>query len=373
MEERIFSVSELNNAIKQKIDYDPQFTNICVCGEISNYKLYPSGHHYFTLKDQESTLSCVMFKGSAFSLKFKPENGISVLAFGNISVYHRDGKYQLQCSSLIVAGAGDLQLAFEQLKEKLFKEGLFDKSHKKTLPKYPNSICIITSRAGAAVHDIIRILNKRWPVANLYLIPVRVQGEGSAEDIVRALQFANDNKIGDLIILGRGGGSIEDLWCFNEEIVARAIYKSNIPVVSAVGHEPDITISDYVADCRASTPSNAAEISVPDINEILFKLNSYKKYLDPSYFINNLRVDLDRYKDKLNLIFENSFERKKKLFIEQVAALDSLSPLKVLSRGYSVVCKNDLSVVDSSVLNIGDLINIRFNSGSADCVVEKVK
>ena len=266
-ETKVFSVSELNGLIKELFDHTPLFLNISVRGELSNYKIYPSGHHYFTLKDSECSLRCVMFKGNAMHLRFRPESGMSVTAFGRISVFPRDGAYQLYCTGLMPEGTGDLQVAFEQLKKKLGEEGLFDEAHKKPLPPFPQKIAIITSSAGAAVHDMIRILGRRWPMSKVLLLPVRVQGVEAPAEIAGAIRYANRYAVADLIITGRGGGSIEDLWAFNDERVARAIYASEIPVISAVGHEPDVTISDYVADRRASTPSNAAEIAVPDASE----------------------------------------------------------------------------------------------------------
>ena len=272
VEQTVFSVSEVNQLIKRLLDQVPQLQEIYVRGEISNYKLYPSGHHYFTLKDENGAMRCVMFKGQAQHLRFRPENGMKVIAFGRISVFPRDGAYQLYCSELSAEGLGDLHVAFEQLKEKLFKEGLFDASHKKPLPKYPQRIAIITSPAGAAVHDMIRILRARYPLSKVVLLPVRVQGAEAPPEIVGALLYANRWKVADVIITGRGGGSIEDLWAFNDERVARAIYDSDIPVISAVGHEPDVTIADFVADARASTPSNAAELAVPDQKELRHRL-----------------------------------------------------------------------------------------------------
>ena len=261
---KIYGVSELNNRIKDIIDSDRELAGVLVRGELSNYKIYPSGHHYFTMKDAEGALRCVMFKSSAIKLRFRPENGMKVIAFGRVSVFPRDGAYQLYCTELTPDGIGDLHVAFEQLKEKLSLEGLFDKSHKKLLPRYPQKIAVITSSAGAAVKDIIRVLGKRYPVAKVIVLPVRVQGVEAPAEIVGALKYANKYKIADLIIVGRGGGSIEDLWAFNDERVARAIYASEIPVISAVGHEPDVTIADFVADLRAATPSNGAELAVPD-------------------------------------------------------------------------------------------------------------
>ena len=270
----IFTVSEVNQFIKDLLDNVPPLQEVLLRGEISNYKLYPSGHHYFTLKDSQCSLKCVMFRGSAAHLRFRPENGMQVIASGRISVYPRDGAYQLYCTSLTPEGAGDLSVAFEQLKEKLRKEGLFDESHKKPLPPYPRRIAIVTSPAGAAVHDMIRILRRRYPIAKVLLLPVRVQGTEAPAEIAGAIRYANAHGLADVLITGRGGGSLEDLWAFNDERVARAIYDSDIPVISAVGHEPDVAISDFVADRRASTPSNAAEIAVPDMAELLRTLDA---------------------------------------------------------------------------------------------------
>ena len=269
MEQNIIAVSQVNEYIKFLLDRDELLTNLCVRGEVSNYKIYPSGHHYFTLKDAEGALKCVMFRSSAQRLRFRPENGMQVIAYGRVTVFPRDGAYQLYCSALTADGAGDLYVAFEQLKEKLSREGLFDPAHKKPLPRYPHTIAIITSAAGAAIMDMLRILAKRYPLAKIKLLPVRVQGAEAPAEIAGAIRYANHYQVADLIITGRGGGSMEDLWAFNDERVARAIYSSEIPVISAVGHEPDVTISDYVADLRAATPSNAAELAVPDRQELL--------------------------------------------------------------------------------------------------------
>ena len=260
----IFSVTELNQFVKMLLEGVPELQNVSVRGELSNYKMYPSGHHYFTLKDSEGALRCVMFRTQAQRLRFRPENGMKVVLTGRLAVFPRDGAYQLYCNTLTPEGVGDLAVAFEQLKAKLYAEGLFDPAHKKPLPRYPERIAVITSSAGAAVHDMIRILRRRYPLAKVILLPVRVQGTEAPPEIVGAIRYANRHRIGDVIITGRGGGSMEDLWAFNDERVARAIYASEIPVISAVGHEPDVTISDFVADARASTPSNAAEITVPE-------------------------------------------------------------------------------------------------------------
>ena len=268
MEQKVLSITQINEYIRSRLDADPLLGNVAVCGEISNYKLYPSGHHYFTLKDEGGALKCVMFKGNALRLRFRPENGMKVIAMGKISVYPRDGAYQLYVASMVVDGIGDLHAAFEQLKAKLSAQGLFDPAHKKPIPKFPGRIGIVTSSAGAAVHDMLRILRKRYPLSQVYLLPVRVQGAEAPAEIVGAIRYANYYKLADLLIVGRGGGSIEDLWAFNDEHVAHAIYESQIPIISAVGHEPDVTISDYVADVRAATPSNAAELVVPDQNAL---------------------------------------------------------------------------------------------------------
>lgn len=378
---------------------DPALADVCVRGELSNYKIYPSGHHYFTLKDSESSIHCVMFKSSASKLRFRPESGMGVTAFGRVSVYPRDGAYQLYCSGLMPEGTGDLQVAFEQLKKKLDEEGLFDRTHKKPLPRYPERIAIITSSAGAAVHDIIRILGHRWPLTKVLLLPVRVQGTEAPPEIVGAIRYANEFKVADVIITGRGGGSIEDLWAFNDERVARAIYASEIPVISAVGHEPDVTISDYVADVRASTPSNAAELAVPDINEFSEGLHSYeirsrqamakrlaalrtkldsisgKRVMqDPAASIDNRRIELDRSRDRLVSAQEHILSEKKHEFVRLTAALDAMSPLKVLSRGYSITTgsggKNIKSVNE---IHAGDKLTVRLADGTAGCTVDNVE
>ena len=398
MEKQTFTVTELNNRIKGLMDLDPLLADVCVRGELSNYKIYPSGHHYFTLKDSESSLRCVMFKSSASKLRFRPESGMGVTAFGRVSVYPRDGAYQLYCNALMPEGTGDLQVAFEQLKAKLSAEGLFDPAHKKPLPQFPERIAIITSSAGAAVHDMIRILSHRWPMTKVLLLPVRVQGTEAPAEIAGAIRYANEFKVADLIITGRGGGSIEDLWAFNDERVARAIYASKIPVISAVGHEPDVTISDYVADRRASTPSNAAEIAVPDKNEMLDVLRGYdirsaqamtklldrlkerlsnlesKRVLsDPSVYIDNRRIELDHGRDRLISAQERLLSGKKQSYVRLAASLDAMSPLRVLSRGYAIASKPDGEPVRSvKGLEAGEQISLRLADGSADCLVQSV-
>ena len=399
MERQTLSVSQLNNRIKGLIDGDPELSEVCVRGELSNYKIYPSGHHYFTLKDAESSIRCVMFKSSAVKLRFLPESGMGVTAFGRVSVYPRDGAYQLYCSALMPEGTGDLQVAFEQLKRKLDEEGLFAREHKKPLPRFPERIAIITSSAGAAVHDMIRILSHRWPLTKVILLPVRVQGAEAPPEIVGAIRYANEFNVADLIITGRGGGSIEDLWAFNDERVARAIYASEIPVISAVGHEPDVTISDYVADARASTPSNAAEIAVPDAAEFADALRSYeirssqamvkklaalrarldgistKRVMrDPSAAIDDRRILLDRCRDRLIGAQEHINAEKRHEYIRLTAALDAMSPLKVLSRGYAIVSGASGDVIKSiNAIDKGDTVSVRFSDGTADCEVASVR
>ena len=396
MNDRTLSVSELNAVIKSLIDSEPILGNVCVRGELSNYKIYPSGHHYFTLKDQESSLRCVMFKGSASKLRFRPESGMGVTAFGRVSVFPRDGAYQLYCTELIPEGTGDLQIAYEQLKAKLGAEGLFDASHKKPLPRYPEKIAIITSSAGAAVHDMIRILGHRWPMTKLILLPVRVQGVEAPPEIVGAIRYANAHNIADVIITGRGGGSIEDLWAFNDERVARAIYASEIPVISAVGHEPDVTIADYVADVRASTPSNAAEIAVPDMEDMLEQLKSFdirkdqamrkslarmrarldelsgrRAITDPMLYVDNKRAVLDHVQSRMLAASERTLENKRHSFVKLAASLDAMSPLKVLARGYSIATDEKGSLVrKTSDVQSGDKLHLRVSDGGIDCVVK---
>lgn len=391
------SVSELNKIIKNLVDSEPMLNNVCVRGELSNYKVYPSSHHYFTLKDAESSLRCVMFKGSAVKLRFRPESGMGVTAFGRISVFPRDGAYQLYCTDLIPEGTGDLQIAYEQLKAKLAAEGLFDRAHKKPLPEFPKKIAIITSSAGAAVHDMIRILGKRWPMTEVVLLPVRVQGVEAPPEIVGAIRYANAHKVADLIITGRGGGSIEDLWAFNDERVARAIYASELPVISAVGHEPDVTISDYVADVRASTPSNAAELAVPDIAEIreqlmsldirrvqavrkqinrlstrLDDLKSRRVLQSPMAYVDGKRNELDFVQSRFLSAAERLTAAKRQDFVRLAAALDAMSPLKVLGRGYAIAADKKGELIRSiNDVKAQDKIRLCVSDGVIKCRVEE--
>ena len=397
MNEQSLTVSELNNLIKTLIDCEPMLNKVCVRGELSNYKIYPSGHHYFTLKDSESSLRCVIFKSSASKLRFRPESGMGVTAFGRVSVFSRDGAYQLYCTDLIPEGTGDLQIAFEQLKAKLASEGLFDPEHKKQLPPFPKKIAIITSSAGAAVHDMIRILGKRWPMTKVILLPVRVQGVEAPPEIAGAIRYANKHKIADIIITGRGGGSIEDLWAFNDERVARAIYDSELPVISAVGHEPDVTISDYVADVRASTPSNAAEVAVPnaaDMRELLenlgirqlqavrkkmitisSKLEELKKrrvLQTPMAYVDSKRAEYDYVKDKFIAAADRSNSAKRRDFVRLAASLDAMSPLKVLGRGYAIAADIRGELVRSiDDVKPDDKLRLCVNDGIIKCRVEE--
>ena len=395
MNENLLTVSELNERIKSLIDSDPVLMQVAVAGELSNYKVYPSGHHYFTLKDQQSSVRCVMFRSSASKLRFKPESGMGVTAVGRVSVYPRDGAYQLYCTELIPQGVGDLQLAFEQLKARLMAEGLFDRAHKKPIPRFPKRIAAITSGAGAAVRDIIRVLGARWPMAEVVVLPVRVQGAEAPPEIVGAIKYANRWKVGDLIITGRGGGSMEDLWAFNDERVARAIYESEIPVISAVGHEPDVTIADFVADLRAATPSNAAELAVPDGSDMAEQLaaadarmlaaaNKRLRYLrgaldqlagrrvltEPGSYLDTKRLELDRAADRLAMAAERTVSAKKHVFLALAASLEAMSPLKVLSRGFSVATADDGSVVRSAdLLREGGRIKLRLADGGAEAEI----
>lgn len=398
MERHIFSVTEVNELVKLLLDNEPMLSGICVRGEISNYKMYPSGHHYFSLKDPTGAIRCVMFKGQAMRLRFRPENGMKVLVTGRVSVFPRDGAYQLYCDTMTPEGAGDLALAFEQLKAQLYKEGLFDEAHKKPLPRFPERIAIVTSSAGAAVHDMIRILRRRYPLAKVILLPVRVQGAEAPLEIAGAIRYAGKWKIGDVIITGRGGGSMEDLWAFNDERVARAIYDSEIPVISAVGHEPDVAISDFVADRRASTPSNAAEIAVPDMAELLRALQGSRERMaqsllhglhrqeerladfekkrvltDPTAFLADRRLYLDHVVHRLAAAERDCVAGENRRFAAAAAALDALSPLKVLARGYAVAQNGEGTVLKSAAdVAAGEHIRVRLAQGSLQCdVVDK--
>lgn len=416
-EDAILSPSQVGQYLKSMMDRDHLLSRLLVRGELSNYKMYPSGHHYFTLKDGEGALRCVMFRSDAQSLRFRPENGMQVIAAGRVTVFPRDGQYQMYCARLTPEGVGDLALAFEQLKEKLAREGLFDPARKKEIPAFPRKIALITSPAGAAVRDMIRILGARWPLAEIKVIPVRVQGMEAPQEIAAAIQWANWNGAADLIITGRGGGSMEDLWAFNEEVVAQAIYASGIPVISAVGHEPDVTIADFVADLRAATPSNAAELAVPDQNEVYVSLLGNGERLERtiSVRLSRYRQTLDRLAASRPMTEPGSYFREKRLLLDfqssrlahglrsssagqrerlsrlsaafpgsaartvtqcrerlnaLAASLDALSPLKVLGRGYAIARRGDgKAVVSTEDVASGDKLELTLSDGSIDCRV----
>lgn len=399
MAKQALSVTQINEYIRTKMDSDRLLANVAVQGEISNYKIYPSGHHYFTLKDEGAALKCVMFRSSAVKLKFRPDNGAKVIAVGKISVYPRDGAYQLYCTAMMPDGVGDLHAAFEALKAKLAAKGLFDPSHKKPIPAYPQRIGIVTSSAGAAVHDMLRILKKRYPLVKVLLLPVRVQGSEAPGEIAAAIAYANKHRLADVLIVGRGGGSIEDLWAFNDESVAQAIYDSDIPVISAVGHEPDVTISDYVADLRAATPSNAAELAVPDRESLLQALDSStasmtaslsqrlrnaKRHFailsqspalrSPEGYLVIRREALERCKDKLIHSQKQLLGRQQHRFAALTAKLDAMSPLKVLTRGYTIAANSEGTLIRSvKQAQRGDTLSLTVSDGEINATVIDIK
>lgn len=414
----VYSVTRLNNEIKDLLDAVPGYRNLLVQGEISNYKAHSSGHHYMTLKDEGASINAVMFRSDALRLKFRLENGMKVIVRARVSSFPRTGQVQLYISEVIPDGAGALSLAFEQLKRKLQAEGLFDPAHKKPIPTCPQRIALVTSPTGAAVRDMIRILGRRWPLAKVTLYPAQVQGQGAAESIARALLLANAVGEADVILCGRGGGSMEDLWAFNEEVVARAIYDSDIPVISAVGHEPDVTIADFVADLRAPTPSGAAELAVPDRAEYALsvrtldtrlrtaahkqlqarrqRLTTLQERLElrtPANYIAEKRLLLDQMTDRLCAALparltreeqkltvlrqrlltagQGGLHKRRLRFAQTVATLDAISPLRVLARGYAVATrgKRGAVVTDAAALEAGDTLHIRFAKGAANCRV----
>lgn len=393
----ILTVAQLNSYISFKIKSDIKLKGIMVEGEISNFvNHYKTGHFYFTLKDKTSAIKAVMFASSASHLKFSPKDGMSVIISGNIDVFERDGVYQIYVTDMQPSGVGGLYLAFEQLKEKLFKEGLFDEKYKKPLPDFPRRIGVITSATGAALHDILNILGRRYPIAQVVIYPAIVQGEFSVASLCENLAIADNDNI-DVIIFGRGGGSLEDLMSFNSEEVARSIFKCNTPVISAVGHETDTTIADFVADFRAPTPSAAAEIVAPDINTLNDIINNFQsklkmhinKKLDATrnYLliknqklislspVNSLKAkqqEVEKLEKKIYNSFNTTIKLKEQILSEKIAVLNSLSPLNVLSRGYSLVYKNNSIITDKKALNIGDEINIKLSSSEFSATVTKV-
>ena len=398
-QQQVLSISQINTYIKSMMDGDALLNGVAVRGEISNYKVYPSGHHYFTLKDEGGALKCVMFKGNAIRLRFRPETGMKVIAVGKISVFPRDGAYQLYCTAMAMDGVGDLYAAFEQLKKKLEAQGLFDPAHKKPLPAFPGTIGIITSSAGAAVHDMLRILRARYPLTKVRLLPVRVQGAEAPGLIAGDIGYANYYHLADLLIVGRVGGSIEDLWAFNDEQVAHAIYRSEIPVISAVGHEPDVTISDFVADLRAATPSNAAELAVPDQDALRQALDSMSAAMatalsrqvrgarrqfqilaaspalqSPVGYLHQRRNALELVKNRMLTAQNQQIHRNKQRFIAQTSKLDAMSPLKVLSRGYAMAQTGDGSLLRSvQQTKAGECIRISLADGQLEANVTQVK
>lgn len=395
----VLSVSQLNRYIKMNFDADENLANIFISGEISNFtNHYRTGHLYFTLKDDSAAVRAVMFNSSAKRLKFMPEDGMKVIARGRVSVYEASGQYQLYVDDMQPDGVGALNLAYEQLKEKLQKEGLFSELHKKPLPPYPEKVGVITSPTGAAVRDIINVLGRRFPYAEIVFCPVLVQGDGAYLQLTDAVNMFNSERAADVIIIGRGGGSIEDLWEFNDEGLARAVYNSDIPVISAVGHETDFTICDFVADMRAPTPSAAAELAVPDANELQYALSALKnrmflnvssgiadrrsrlEYLtskgalkSPDEMLSNRSQRLDTAFSKMLSSYENRIGGKKVEFISAATALSKLDPMSVLMRGFAFVSdKNGKNVYSSQALAKGDKINVRFHDGSAVCEVKEI-
>ena len=382
------TVSDLNLYIKEKIAGDEALSAVVVKGEISNFKNHYTGHLYFTLKDDKSLIKCIMFKSYAERLNFMPKDGMKVMVFGSVSVFERDGIYQIYVKSMKEDGVGDLYEAYEKLKSNLEKEGLFDEAHKKKIPLKPSVIGVLTSQTGSVIKDIINVSTRRNPNTYIRLFPVPVQGPGAAEEIARGIKLMNEKKLADVLIIGRGGGSLEDLWPFNEEMVARAIYNSEIPIISAVGHETDFTIADFVADLRAPTPSAAAELANPDIFELKEKIASYKQrsrlalkkklevmrlrfdkikasqvFKDPYKKINEYSQELDKCVRSIETSVKNAHNKAKTIFLEKVAKLDTLSPLKTLTRGYSIAEKNGKIIKSKDELNKDDEINLRFIDG----------
>jgi exodeoxyribonuclease VII large subunit len=394
---KIFSVREINNYIKSIMDHDVILSNVYIKGEISNYKLHSSGHAYFTLKDNDSKMKCVMFKGSASKLKFRPEDGMAVVVQGYLSVYERDGQYQLYTEDMIPEGIGALYKAYEQLKTKLAALGYFDEVNKKPLPYLPRTVGVITSGTGAAVRDIISIIRRRNSLINIILYPVLVQGEGASKDIAQGIRYFNQKQNVDIIIVGRGGGSIEELWAFNEEETARAIFDSKIPIVSAVGHETDFTIADFVADLRAATPSAAAELVVPDrhalaarLNQSLYMLNNcMNKYLQEKRYkieyiskgnafrqieqkIHSLMQTVDLCNKSMNYNMQQILNINKNKLIVNIEKLDILNPASVLLRGYSSTSRTGKIVTSVAELSVGDRIEVEFKDGCVSAEINNI-
>lgn len=392
------SVTQLTGYIKLLLDRDEILSQTCVRGELSNYKIHSSGHHYFTLKDEGAVISCVLFRSDAMRLRFRPESGMKVILTGRVSLFPRSGQYQLYVSHMQPDGAGDLAVAFEQLKQKLQAQGLFDAAHKKPLPRYPERVALVTSPTGAAVRDMIRILGRRWPLASVLVCPVRVQGEGAAEEIAAMLELVDAAELADVIITGRGGGSLEDLWAFNEEIVARAIYRCKTPVISAVGHEPDVTIADFAADVRAATPSNGAELAVCDRTELRALLEQQARRMEkaqerrlellrqrlrrlserpvlrsPEGSLQQKELLLELLRQRLERAAAAAVEQDQRRFAALSGRLDALSPLKVLARGYAVATRQGQVLHSVEQLSPGEEIRLRLSDGTALCAVERIE
>ncbi len=389
MEDKYITVNQLTRYIKYKIDNDTNLNEVYLKGEISNFKAHSRGHFYFTLKDDKSRINAIMFSSSTKNVKFIPQDGMKVLVRGKVSVYEATGNYQIYIDEMLEDGIGNLYIAFEQLKKKLQEEGLFDESHKKKIPLKPEVIGVLTSQTGSVIRDIINVSTRRNPNTYIRLFPVPVQGPGAAEEIARGIKLMNEKNLADVLIVGRGGGSLEDLWPFNEEIVARAIYNSKIPIISAVGHETDFCIADFVADLRAPTPSAAAELANPDIFELKDKINVFKQrsrlalkkkievmnlryekvmashvFKDPFKKINEYSVELDKFVRSLEISIKNKHSEQKSKFAEKVAKLDTLSPLKTLSRGYSITEKQGKIVASKKDLKKDDEVEIKFFDGT---------
>lgn len=392
------SVTQLTQYIKLLLDRDEILSQVCVRGELSNYKAHSSGHQYFTLKDEGAVISCVMFRSDAMRMRFRPESGMKVILYGRVSLFPKSGQYQIYVTAMQPDGVGALAVAFEQLKTRLHEEGLFDAAHKKPLPSYPRRIALVTSPTGAAVRDMIRILGRRWPMAEVLVCPVRVQGEGAAEEVAAMLSYVDRHRLADVIITGRGGGSLEDLWAFNEECVARAIWQCQTPVISAVGHEPDVTISDFVADLRASTPSNAAELAVPDgdalqgflrqlklrmeqaesqrishLRQRLERLAKSRVMTRPEAYLQQQELHLEMLRQRLEHAGQVALQKNTQRFRQAAAKLDALSPLKVLGRGYAMATLDEQVVRSVEQLSPGETIAVSFSDGTAQCRVETLQ
>ena len=394
MEYNPITVTDLNKYIKNKIDGDEMLNNVLVKGEISNFKNHYTGHMYFTLKDENSLIKCVMFKSYTTHLSFMPKDGMKVMVLGSVAVFERDGIYQIYAKAMKEDGLGSLYTAYEELKKKLEQEGLFAESHKKKIPFMPKTIGVLTSNTGAVIRDIINVSTRRNPGVHIRLYPVPVQGPGAAEKIAEGIKFMNENKLADVLIIGRGGGSLEDLWPFNEEIVARAIYDSELPIISAVGHETDFTIADFVADLRAPTPSAAAELAVPDVYELKQKINNYQNryrlalkkknelmrlryekcmksrvFTDPLRRIRDMDVTVDSYIQRLENKMKIIHKDSQSSYIKLVSKLDTLSPLKTLTRGYSLTEKDNKIVKSAKELEKDDKVKLKFSDGEKDAII----